>query len=60
MRRVFVGKTGYQVPKGAIVEVIRFFPRRKALIEYEGRKVLTMSYLLWKIRVGGQKNGQKD
>ena len=48
--RIFIGRIGkYQVPKGAKVEVIKFYPRRRALILYEGQKILTFSTLLRKL-----------
>lgn len=49
-RRVFIGKKKiYQIPHGAVVTVLRFFPRRRALIEYKGIRYLTMSTLLRKV-----------
>ncbi len=43
----FAGRNGkYQIPHGAMVTIIRFYPRRKALVEFEGRKILTMTFLL--------------
>jgi hypothetical protein len=45
--RVFIGRPGkYAIDHGAIVRVLRFYPRRRALIEYAGRKHLTFSTLL--------------
>lgn len=38
---------GSAIPVGAVVEVRRFFPRRRAVIEYAGRAYLTM---LWCLR----------
>jgi len=47
----FVGKNPlYKIPYGAIVKVIRFYPKRKVLVEYQGERILTMSYLLRKIK----------
>jgi len=39
---------GSQIPRGALVRVLRFFPRRRVLVEYEGRPVLTMLWCLGK------------
>ena len=52
MPRVFIGKTGkYRIPKGTIVNVLKFYPRRKALIEWgEGEQALTMTTLLRRIK----------
>jgi len=50
----FVGKNlPYKIPYGAVVKVIRFYPKRKVLVEYQGEKILTMSYLLRKINNKG-------
>ena len=38
---------GSRIPVGAEVKVLRFFPRRRVLVEYEGEAILTM---LWCIR----------
>ena len=32
----------FQVPVGATVEVVKFYPRRRVLVSYEGRKILTL------------------
>ena len=40
---------GSIIPDGEMVEVARFFPRRKVLMEYEGQPVLTMLWCLKKI-----------
>lgn len=37
-----------KVPFGAKVKVVRFYPRRKALIEYNEEKIITMTTLLRK------------
>ena len=39
---------GCPVPDGAEVRVVRFYPRRKALIEYEGKFIVTMLWCLSK------------
>ena len=31
----------YQVPKGAEVEVIKCFPKRRVLVDYQGKLILT-------------------
>lgn len=47
--RYFRGKQRcYLVPFGALVEVIKFYPKRKALIRYNGERILTMTTLLRK------------
>ena len=38
----------YQIFKGDAVKVIKFYPKRKALIEYHGELILTMTTLLRK------------
>lgn len=40
---------GSRVPIGAIVEVIKFYPRRRALILHKGESILTMTWCLEKI-----------
>jgi len=48
-KRKFIGrKPCYKIPYGAIVSVLKFYPRRKALVEYKGEKILTFSTLLRK------------
>ena len=39
---------GSAVPYGAKVGVVRFYPRRKALIEYDGKPIVTMLWCLSK------------
>ena len=41
---------GSRIPDGSLVRVVRFYPRRKALVEYEGVAILTM---LWCLKKGG-------
>jgi len=49
MTYIFRGIDGkYNIPHGALVEIVRFYPRRKALVKYRGRLVLTFSTLLRK------------
>lgn len=44
---IFIGKEGkYNIPQGTEVKIIKFYPRRKALVEYQGKKILTMTTLL--------------
>jgi hypothetical protein len=40
---------GSKVPDGATVKVIKFYPRRRVVIEYNGEQILTM---LWNLRKG--------
>ena len=54
--RYFVGRkppvanAEYKIPYGAPVKVIRFLPRRRAIVEYEGEEITTFTYLLRKER----------
>ena len=36
-------KCGSQIPTGAPIEVVKFFPKRRAIIEYNGRRYMTSS-----------------
>ncbi len=48
MEYTFIAK-GYplrKIPPGATVEVLRFFPRRRALVLYRGERILTFTTLL--------------
>lgn len=50
MQRMFIGRKGkYQIPHGARVRLLRCFPKRKCLIEYEGTQFISMVNLLRKI-----------
>lgn len=31
----------YQVPVGAMVEVVKFYPKRRVLVRYRGKLILT-------------------
>jgi hypothetical protein len=42
---------GCDVPHGATVNCVRFYPRRRVLIEYEGKRTLTM---LWCVPKGAK------
>jgi hypothetical protein len=45
--RYFRGnKPCYQIKKGDAVKVIKFYPKRKALVEYQGKLILTLTTLL--------------
>jgi hypothetical protein len=47
--RRFIGKQGkYQIPSGAIVLLIKTFPRRKCLIRYVGKEYISFVTLLRK------------
>ena len=57
-RRYFKGDKwtrgyGSVVPTGAEVQVLRFFPRRKALVDWQGTRVITMVWCLSKRPVAG-------
>lgn len=49
IKKKFVGRNRYSIPYGAIVEVIKNFPRRRVVIRYEGKPVLTFQGCLRKI-----------
>jgi hypothetical protein len=40
---------GQKVPDGAVVNVVKYYPRRRVIIEYNGEQILTM---LWNLRKG--------
>jgi hypothetical protein len=46
--RKFIG-TKHKIPKGAIVEVIKFYPKRRALVKYQEEEILTFATLLRKL-----------
>jgi hypothetical protein len=47
MDYIFNGKAGkYQIPHGAIVTLIKCYAKRKCLIEYHGKKIITFVSLL--------------
>ncbi len=49
MKRRFIGKQGkYQIDKDAIVNVISFYPKRRALIMWKGKLYVTLTTLLRK------------
>lgn len=37
---------GSRIPQGAVVRVLRFFPRRRAVVEYRGEPIATMLWCL--------------
>jgi hypothetical protein len=39
---------GSRIPHGAMVRVLKFCPRRRVLVEYEGQAILTMLWCLSK------------
>lgn len=39
---------GSTIPIGAVVEVVKFYPRRRAMVRYQGVDVLTMLWCLKK------------
>ena len=54
VRRIFKGDRwtrayGSRIPDGATVEVLKFCPRRRVLVRYEGEPILTMLWCLKKI-----------
>jgi hypothetical protein len=47
--RRFIGKQGkYQIPNGAIVMLIKTFPKRKCIVRYQDRDYITFVTLLRK------------
>ena len=40
---------GSRIPIGAMVRVLRFMPRRRVLVEYQGEPILTMLWALKKV-----------
>ena len=52
MTRIFKGDKwtqafGSRIPLGTVVEVLKFYPRRRVMVSYQGELVLTM---LWCLR----------
>jgi len=49
----FVGRKSpagkFKIPYGEVVELVKWFPRRKVLVVYKGELILTMGYLLRKL-----------
>jgi len=54
VRRYFKGRfckaagLPFKIPYGAEVEVVRFLPRRRVIIEYDGERLITFATLLRK------------
>jgi len=53
MTRIFKGDKwnkllGSRIPTGAVVEVIRFYTRRRVLVNYQGEAINTMLWCLGK------------
>ena len=49
MEYTFIGKPGkYRIPHGAVVRVVRNYPKRRVMVEYNGEKILTFVTLLRK------------
>jgi len=40
---------GSRIPIGSIVNVVRFYPRRRVIVEYQGEHILTMLWCLKKL-----------
>lgn len=49
MDRRFIGRF-HNIPRDTVVQVIRFFPRRRAVVSHNGRLVLTFTTLLRRIK----------
>lgn len=53
-QRIFKGDKwtnllGSRIPYGSVVNVVRFFQRRRVIVEYQGEHILTMLWCLKKI-----------
>lgn len=44
---------GYAGPYGAMIEVVRFGPRRKVLVQWNGQLFITMLWYLCRIPING-------
>ncbi len=56
MKRIFKGDKwtrylGSLIPVGSVVDVVRFYPRRRVIVEYQGEQILTMLWCLKKLEV---------
>jgi len=49
---------GSRIPAGAMVEIVKFMPRRRVLIKYRGELILTMLWCVPKARIGINTNGR--
>ena len=54
-QRIFKGDKynkmiGTRIPFGTVVDVVRYFPRRRVIVEYQGEQILTMLWCLQKIK----------
>lgn len=47
----FIG-TRFKIPYGAIVKLIKCYPRRKCIVEYNNEQILTFITLLRRINAG--------
>ena len=55
--RIFKGdkwtrSIGSRIPEGAIVSVVKFYPRRRVMVEFQGEQILTMLWCLKKLVSG--------
>ncbi len=41
---------GSRIPIGSIVRVIKFYPRRRVMVDYNGEPILTMSWCLKRVK----------
>jgi len=41
---------GSRIPYGSVVEVVKFYPRRRVIVNYQGENILTMLWCLKKIQ----------
>ena len=50
-QRIFKGDkyneiVGTRIPFGTVVNVVKFYPRRRVVVEYQGEHILTMLWCL--------------
>lgn len=47
---IFIGKNGkYQIPNGSQVKLIKCYAKRKCIIEYQGKKIVSFVSLLRRV-----------
>jgi hypothetical protein len=51
---------GSRIPDGAVVEVLRFYPRRRVEVIYNGERMLTMLWCLKKLPEEGNNGGEDN
>jgi len=48
--RRYMGPRYAEIPKGAVVKVLKKIPGRKAIVEYEGERYVCPLRILWGIK----------